>query len=195
MILYHKSKQKDIIYLELDKKKYKVLKKSCAEKLVFALCLVPNGVIEMSSEIEGLVETSLNLGILSLSQEKVTMQFALRSNKSSALSYLEERLMIFFTNLKADITVGGYYPPWEYKNDSALRDIYVKTYAEIFGKPPKVEAIHAGLECAVFSSSIEGADCIAIGPNVFDAHTVNECLEIKSAQKIYNCLIKTLEQL
>lgn len=174
---------------------YDVLSGDDADRLIYALCLVPNGIVEMSAEIDGLVETSLNLGILSSDPCNIDMQFALRSNKSTALKYLENRLKLFFKMLKADITTGGYYPPWELKRQSRITNLYSEAYIELFGNAPKIEAIHAGLECAVFSSAIEGVDCIAIGPSVRDAHTVYESLSISSTEKIYKCLLKVLKKL
>ena len=163
--------------------------------IIYSLLCVPNGVVEMSAEIEGLVETSLNLGILQTFDNSVEMQFALRSNKSSSLRFLEEKLKGFFGKINAKIKTGGHYPPWEYRENSPLKNLYIETYEELVGTKPNVLAIHAGLECAVFSSSIQNADCIAIGPTIFDAHTVNERLSISSTEKVYNILLKLLGKL
>ena len=155
----------------------------------------PNGIIEMSAEIENLVETSLNLGILTTKENEIYLQFALRSNKQSALDFLEEKLQAFLERFPCKTEIGGKYPTWEFKENSALQSLYCDTYCEITGKKPSVEAIHAGLECAVFASRIKDLDCIAIGPSIFDAHTTNEKLSISSAQKIFNILIGVLEKL
>ncbi len=178
-----------------ENKEYSVLDNVSKNDIIYILNCVPNGIMDMSSEIEGLVETSLNLGVLSTETDKITLHFALRSNKQSCLEFLEKRLVLFFKKVNAVIDTFGHYPPWEYKSNSALRNIYISVYKELFGATPKVEAIHAGLECAVFSSSIKDADCIAIGPNIFDAHTVNERLEISSVEKIYSLLTRMLEKL
>ena len=102
-------------------------------------------------------------------------------------------MRLFFSKIDCKTESCGYYPPWEYRNDSDLRDIYFKTYNEKFGKEPKIEAIHAGLECSVFASQIKDLDCIAVGPNVFDAHTVNERMSLSSAKDIYELLIDVLK--
>jgi len=177
-----------------EKAQLKVMSKEIKDKLIFALLCAPNGVMEMSAEIEGLVETSLNLGILQTFQDKVMLTFALRSNKSSALKFLEDKLKAFFALIPCDIETGGHYPPWEYNNNSVLREVYREAYKEQFGKEPKIEAIHAGLECGIFSSKIEGIDCIALGPQMYDVHTVNERLSISSTERIYNLLLKMLEK-
>ena len=161
--------------------------------IIYSLLLVPNGIINMSAEIKGLVETSLNLGILKTENNLITMHFALRSNKKSALEFLADRLKAFYKNLDFEIKTGGFYPPWEYRANSELQELYCKTYKEIVGENPKVEAIHAGLECAVFSGDIKGLDCISIGPSLYDVHTVNERMSLSSTEKLINILIKMLE--
>lgn len=170
-----------------------VFEKIAKYEIIYSLLLVPNGIINMSAEIEGLVETSLNLGILKTESDLVTMHFALRSNKKTALEFLAERLKVFYKRLDFEIKTGGFYPPWEYKANSKLQDLYSETYKELVGENPKVEAIHAGLECAVFSGSIEGLDCISIGPSLYDVHTVKERMSLPSTRKLINVLIKMLE--
>ncbi|MEE0928204.1 MAG: aminoacyl-histidine dipeptidase [Acutalibacteraceae bacterium] len=163
--------------------------------VIYILGTAPNGVMEMSAEIKGLVETSLNLGILKTNSDHIYIHFALRSNKMSALAHLEDKLTLFFSKVCGSIETSGHYPSWEYKPVSSLRDTYIRVYTDVFGKAPNIEAIHAGLECGVFASKIEGIDCIAIGPQMYDVHTTGESLVISSAERIYNVLVKTLENL
>ncbi len=176
--------------IALDENEYEVF--SFPQKIISALLCCPNGIMEMSSEIEGLPQTSLNLGILISSRDGIKFGFALRSCKADALKALEEKVVAFFSLLDADIKTGGYYPPWEYNEDSFLRKLYVETYTDAIGEAPKVEAIHAGLECAIFSSSIKNVDCIAIGPTILGAHTVLERLSIPSVRKVYSLLVRML---
>ncbi len=164
------------------------------DQIIYALCCAPNGVMQMSAEIDGLVETSLNLGILKTENNKITMLFSLRSNKVSALEYLEQKLTTFSKCIPCEIETSGHYPPWEFKSDSELQKLYIKTYEKHMGKKPKVEAIHAGLECGVFDSAIKDLDCIAIGPDLFDVHTVKEKLSISSTRRIYEILINVLKE-
>ena len=174
---------------------YDVLANDSTNKLIHALMLAPNGVIEMSAEIDGLVQTSLNLGVLKTDADTVSFSFALRSNKKSALIYLEERLCAFFKNIGCEIATGGHYPPWEFKNDSQLQRLYVQKYREKKGTEPKVEAIHAGLECGVFADALSGLDCISIGPEMHDIHTTGERLGIRSTKEIYEIVIDVLSAL
>ncbi len=172
-----------------------VMSEQNTRELIYALTCSPCGIIEMSSEIEGLVETSLNLGILKTDRESVSLGYALRSSKASALAALGQKMSRFFSLLHVNTEQGGYYPPWEYRADSPLTALYVQAYREKFGKAPKVEAIHAGLECAIFSSAISGVDCIAIGPSVLEAHTPRERLSISSAETVYELLLDMLEKM
>lgn len=174
--------------------KYSVLGRTCARDIKYTLLLVPNGVVEMSAEIEGLVETSLNLGILATTDDKIDLSFALRSNKKSALDFLEERMSAFFAPMNCTVETGGHYPPWEYREDSPLRRLYVECYREQRGSEPKIEAIHAGLECGVFASKTEGVDCIAMGPTVKGAHTTDERLLIPSVGRTFDLVLEILKR-
>lgn len=172
---------------------YDVLEKASEIKVIYALTLAPNGVQEMSAEINNLVETSLNLGILNTTDREVVMTFALRSSKKTALFALSEKLEVLAKTLDAEFETSGYYPPWEYKKDSEMQKLCENVFEEMYGYKPKIEAIHAGLECAVFAGAIDGLDCISIGPKVMDAHTVEEKLSISSTKEVYDLLIKMLE--
>lgn len=180
---------------EISEKCNTALSDSIQEKLIFILNLVPNGIIEMSREIDGLVETSLNLGIFKADKNGVFVTHALRSNKSSAIYALADRLSLLYNSLDFENKTGGYYPPWEFKENSALQDAYRDAYSSVNGTPVKVEAIHAGLECAVFADKIKDLDCIAIGPTLFDVHTVSERMQISSVEKIYKTVTKLLGSL
>ncbi len=172
---------------------FEVLDKT--DKIIYMLITTPNGVVDMSKSIDGLVETSLNLGILKTEPNKIVMQYALRSNKRSALDFLEERLLCFGKYNECEVELSGRYEPWEYRENSPMRDMYIKVYSERVGKKPNVEAIHAGLECAVFSGAIKDLDSIAIGPDMFDVHTVEERLSIPSTKLIYEILGDLLKKL
>ncbi len=174
---------------------FDVIDADFTDKIICALACTPNGVLEMSASINGLVETSLNLGILKIENDILTIHYGLRSNKQVSLRTLEEKMMTFYDNLSFEWKNFGHYPPWEYREDSTLRELYKQTYIEQFDKEPRVEALHAGLECGIFASAIDGFDCIAIGPTIHDVHTVNEKLSITSTQRIYGTLVKILAKM
>lgn len=172
-----------------------VIEKSACTKALLTLLCLPTGVIEMSKEIPGLVETSLNLGILKTEDSRLSFCYSLRSNKQSALDFLSRRLGTFFSSQGMEFSASGDYPPWEFNSDSALCDIYSDVFFEHCAKRPSVEAIHAGLECGVFSSAIPGLDCIAVGPTIENAHTTQESLGISSVKVCYDILTDVLKRL
>lgn len=174
---------------------YKIIDTEVKDKLIYSLTNGKNGVQKMSDSIENLVETSLNLGILSTNDDTLLLHYSLRSNKNSGLFELEKDRVAFFEALDFETYAFGHYPPWEYKENSKLRDLYIETYIEKFNKQPRVEALHAGLECGVFASAINDIDCIAIGPTIYDVHTVNEKLSITSTLNLYDTLVKLLAKM
>jgi len=173
---------------------FDVITSDLKEKLIFMLLCAPNGVVEMSAEIENLVETSLNLGILKTDKEKITVLFALRSNKQSALEFLEEKLKLYSKCIDCQVETGGHYPPWEFNDKSKLKKMYKEKFKAKFGYEPKVEAIHAGLECGVFSSGIKGLDCISVGPEIMDIHTTRERLSVSSTKDVYEIILAVLKE-
>ena len=175
-------------------KEYDVIDSNTKDKLIFALLCAPDGVYRMSADIDGLVESSQNLGVLQTNEDNILMHFTLRSNKVSALEFLEDKMKAFSKCIPCTIDTSGHYPPWEYNSNSRLRELYKECFAEQFGFEAKVEAIHAGLECGIFASKINDFDCIAMGPALYDVHTVNERLSISSAKKIYKLLINILKK-
>ena len=173
---------------------WSVFSNGAQDRLLMGLLTAPNGVQSMSAAIEGLVETSLNLGVLYTQQDQVVLNFSLRSNKVSALSFLEEKLTALARHLGFQTESFGQYPPWEFRGETPLLQLYKQVYREQFGADPRVEAIHAGLECGVFAGKIADLDCIAIGPQLYDVHTTQERLSISSTERIYRLLVEILKR-
>lgn len=172
-----------------------VLHGSAASKILFFLRMMPNGIQNMSMDIPGLVETSLNAGVMKLEEDHFSVQFAVRSSVTGRKWEVADRLTFLTEFLGGEITIGGDYPAWEYKADSDMRKLMADTYQELFGEEAKIEAIHAGLECGLFSGKIPGLDCISFGPNNYDIHTPSERLSISSTQKIWKLLVEFLRRL
>ncbi len=164
---------------------FDVLPWTASDALISLLLCAPNGVMDMSVGIAGLVETSLNLGIMKTEHHAIELLFTLRSNKQTALDFLEKRLFALAKVFGCKTKTDGHYPPWEYKPASTLQQLYKNAYKELCGGEAKVEAIHAGLECGVFASKIQDLDCIAIGPALLDVHTVNERLDVASTAETF----------
>lgn len=163
-------------------------------KVIALLCSAPNGVQSWSQDIEGLVQTSLNLGVVRLA-DALRMTFAVRSSvnqeKRELLAQLQELAKLF----DAQYSEMGDYPAWEFKKDSHLRDTMVRVFERMYGKTPVVEAIHAGLECGILSDKLPGLDCVAIGPDMQDIHTSRERLHIASTRRSWEFLLEILKEL
>ena len=163
-------------------------------KVIALLNAAPNGVQAWSQDIPGLVQTSLNLGIVDLS-DSLKMTFAVRSSVNQEKHDLLQRLRDLAAFNDAAYSQMGDYPAWEYKKDSRLRDTMVRVYREMFGKEPEVVAIHAGLECGLLSEKLPGLDCVSIGPEMHDIHTSRERLGIASTERTWNFLLEILKEL
>jgi len=171
---------------------YDVMHPSSFEKLLFLLVNMPNGVEVMSSDIEGLVESSLNMGIFRTDADKVELFTSIRSSISSYKYHLSNKLNYMTSFLGGDYVVRWEYPAWEFKKDSLLREHCQKWYRNLYGKDMKVEAIHAGLECGLISEKIPGIDIVSIGPDITAVHTIEERVSIASAIRVYQFLEKII---
>ena len=158
---------------------------------------VPNGVLEMSKHIEGLVETSINIGFISTEivdgNVKIRIKSLARSMANNPLNKLVEEVTDLTRKHDANIKIAASNPSWEYKEDSKIRELIAKSFKEITGNEPVIKAIHAGLECGVFTQNIKGADVVSIGPNIYGAHTPEERMDIKSVGETWEWLLKILE--
>ena len=164
------------------------------EKIIFYLMNVPNGVQSMSMDIEGLVESSLNLGVCKLDEGGFYAKYSVRSSIESKKKLLNDKLTYITEFLGGDVTIDGDYPGWEYKADSPLRELAIAVYKEQYGKDPVIQAIHAGLECGLLSSKIHDLDCISLGPDIFGAHTTEERLSISSTKRVWEFLMELLKR-
>lgn len=178
---------------ELEEGTYEVLHPVSFEKMLFLLIHMPNGVQTMSSDIEGLVESSLNLGIFHTMEDKVVFCTSVRSSKSSAKNFISNKLDYMVSFLGGDYIVRSQYPAWEYQKTSILRDHMQKKYHELTGKDMKIEAIHAGLECGLILEKIPGIDVVSIGPDMSAVHTIEEKVSISSTLRVYQFLEKVIE--
>ena len=173
--------------------RYAVLTDESADRLCTALMLAPNGVQGMSQFIPGLVETSLNLGILTTQATEAEIHFSVRSSVASAKEALLRRLALLAKSVGAECDVGGRYPAWPYRPQSPLRDRMVEVYEALYGKKPEVTTIHAGLECGLLAEKIPDLDCVSFGPDILDIHTSAERMNIASVQRTWQYIVKFLE--
>lgn len=184
-----------ITLTKADNVKEKVMEPVSTDRVIRMLTETPNGVQKMSQDIEGLVQTSLNMGIVQTQADYVRMSFCVRSSVDSEREMLNEQIGALLKELGGTMNVEGAYPGWEYKKDSRLRDLMVDVFKEQYGKEPTVEAIHAGLECGMFAGKIPGLDCVSIGPNLNQIHTVRESMNIPSVQRVYEFVLEVLKRM
>lgn len=171
-----------------------VLDRESTERVITALALMPNGVQTMSADIEGLVETSLNMGVMELNETELVLDYSLRSSLVSAKEMMADKIKQLTKMLGGTTEPHGDYPSWAYQRESVFREKCIRIYEDMYGKTPKVDIIHAGLECGILSGKIEGLECISIGPDMFDVHTPNEKISISSIARVWEYVKKILEQ-
>lgn len=156
---------------------------------------VPCGVVKMSPQMQGLVQSSLNLGVVRCEENALCTVLSVRSSVAAEKQALLDSLEAIARRFGAEYSVHGHYPAWEYRESSRLRAVMTEVYTEMFGKAPVVETVHAGLECGLFGERIDGFDAVSVGPDMWDIHTVNERLSISSAARTYSYLCETLKKL
>ncbi len=171
-----------------------ILSYASMSKVLFYLRQVPDGVQHMSRVMPGLVETSLNLGILKLTEDAFLTTTSVRSSVSTRKEELLDRLTHLVEFLGGEVEVNGDYPAWEYRADSRLRETISEVYRDLFDEEPVFEAIHAGLECGILSGKIADLDCVSFGPNNYDIHTPKERLSISSTEKVWKLLKEFLKR-
>lgn len=171
-----------------------ILSYASMSKVLFYLRQVPDGVQHMSRVMPGLVETSLNLGILKLTEDALLTTTSVRSSVSTRKEELLDRLTHLVEFLGGEVEVNGDYPAWEYRADSRLRETISEVYRDLFDEEPVFEAIHAGLECGILSGKIADLDCVSFGPNNYDIHTPKERLSISSTEKVWKLLKEFLKR-
>lgn len=164
-------------------------------KIIHILMLMPNGVQSMSMDIEGLVESSTNLGVVITDKEEIRFISALRSSVESRKRLIINKIKVLASFVGADFLLKGEYPAWQYAEDSKIRSLFTNKYEELFGKKAEITAIHAGLECGFFAEKIKDVDIISLGPNMKDIHTPNERLSISSTKNTWELLLAVLKEI
>jgi len=167
--------------------------KDSTEAVLSLICSLPNGLMEMSKNIPGLVETSLNLGIFHTDDAAQILGISLRSSVSASYDALRARVISISREAGASVSMSGEYPAWEYEEVSPFRDQMVQLYREMYGKAPVVLTIHAGLECGLLSAKLSGLSAISIGPDMKDIHTPGETLSLSSSKRVYEFVRRAIE--
>lgn len=165
-----------------------------SRRAVSLLKELPTGIIKMSEELKGQVETSLNLGVTELGADGLDMTFYIRSSREGANDALAARVAEVAEAHGAKAVICSSYPAWEYNPSSPLRERMVALYREKYGREPIVNTIHAGLECGIIAAKIDGLDCISMGPDNRDLHTTEEHLSISSFVSVWEFIKDFLSQ-
>lgn len=160
---------------------------------------LPGGVQAMSADVEGMVETSLNMGVMKLecgegTSGTLVMRLAVRSAMESAKQYLTERTIMMVEQQGGTCRTDGDYPGWAYRRQSPLRDMFVRAYEKLYGKEPVCEGVHAGVECGLFVGKAPDMDCISLGPDMQNVHTAEESLDVASVERTWKLLLEVLSE-
>ena len=166
----------------------KVFSSERTKTLLNMMLLAPYGVQAMSMDIPGLVQTSLNLGVIKTDEKGIGLYFSLRSSVQSEKEMLAERLGALSGIFGADFSTHDPYPAWAYKKESHLRDAVSAACKAVFGKEPGITATHGGLECGLFMEKRPDFDCVSLGPILEEVHSVRERLSISSTERLYNIM-------
>ena len=175
-----------------DKGKLEVMSTKDTLKFIQVLNLMPNGVAKMS-QTSDIVETSSNIGVVNAKPKSYNIGVSLRSNRNASLDWMISRIEMLAAMLNVQLSTTGRYPAWEGDADSPLADKATELYRSMFGKEIRKVAIHAGLECAVFSKKLKGVDMISIGPDITSAHSTSESLSISSTKREWDFLLELLK--
>ncbi len=173
----------------------RVMEEKAQRTLINALYGAPQGVMRMSDAVPGLVETSTNMGIVNIGDGQVEVRYYLRSSVDSALEDLGQMIASVWDLAGVEVTFSGGYSGWNPNPNSPILLLMQGVYQELYGKDPKVSAVHAGLECGTIVSKYPGMDAISIGPTLQDVHTPSERMEVASVKKLYDLLLETLSQI
>jgi len=173
----------------------RVFQQKITESFIDALRLIPYGVQTMSGNIQGLVESSNNIGTLETNGTEILLSSAVRSSVKSLKDEINDRIQTICKLTGATMELNSDYPAWEYEPNSKIRDIMNAVYKEMNNKEMKVDAIHAGLECGFLQEKLGKIDMGSIGPNIYNAHTPEESLSISSTQRVYEFLVEVLKKI
>lgn len=166
-----------------------------AYRLIMALCECPHGMIAMSKEMPGLVETSTNLASIKMREGYIEVNTSQRSSKEPAKHHLKWAVEQALSLACDEVTHGDGYPGWAPNPNSPLLEVVKKAYVNLFKAEPKVLAIHAGLECGLFLEKYPYLDMISIGPQMVGVHSPQERLSIPSTERCYKWLCQILRSL
>ena len=173
----------------------KVLNCDSKSRVISMLNIIPNGIQTMSMDIENLVESSTNIGVLRTTDSAVTFECAVRSSVGSLKTDITNRMELLTKQLNGTLQLISDYPAWEYAKNSQLEKMCIDAYKNLTGNEPIIMALHAGLECGLLLEKMPHAEAISFGPNMYDVHTPNEHLSISSTENTWKFLLAVLKSM
>ncbi len=173
----------------------RLMELSFQKRLIAAIYACPNGVIRMSDDMPGLVETSTNLAIVKTHENNVMVHCLLRSSVDSAKLALADRMRSLFELAGAKVEFTGSYPGWKPDMNSAILKVMKQVYQKKYGITPEIKAVHAGLECGIIGGTYPNLDMISFGPTIRHPHSPDEKVNIPSVQKFWDFLTETLKNI
>lgn len=171
------------------------LKDEDAKAFIGAIRMAPNGVYRRNIKMDGFVVVSSNMGVTRADRDELVIVVSPRSSVASLQEDSKARFALLAETFGFQISCSGQYPGWDYKEDSMIREVFAESYRELFGKELRLEALHAGLECGLFSEAIPGLDAIAVGPTLYNVHTPDEHVPLDSFERFYELLKHVLGRL
>ncbi|SFJ62205.1 Cytosol non-specific dipeptidase [Terrisporobacter petrolearius] len=173
----------------------KAITDECKAKAMLLLNFIPNGIQTVSKDIEGLVESSSNLGVVKTENDVMSFESAVRSSVATLRENLNNKTKMLCDTVNANFENTDGYPAWEYAKNSKLEELCVDVYEKSTGKKPVITALHAGLECGLLLDKMPHCEAISMGPDMFEVHTPNEHLSIPSVKNVYEFLLAVLKSM
>lgn len=192
---FHKTETSVTFNMQSEDTKLDAIERNTALRIVSSLQAVHNGVLEMNQDIDGLVETSSNLASIRMADGVVTVVTSQRSSTLSSRENMCATIRATFSLAGAEVETGEGYPGWKPNPESEILKVAVSTYHKLFGKEPKVKAIHAGLECGLFSEKYPGLDMISFGPTLRGVHSPDEALLIPTVDMVWKHILEILQNI
>lgn len=184
-----------VLIKKSDAKYKEVFTKEFSDTIINVILGLPHGVIAMSQDISGLVETSTNLATIKFEDKKLRIGTSQRSSVESAKDYVANSVAAVFNLTSAEVELGDGYPGWKPNMDSKTLQISKKVFKELFGKDPEIKAIHAGLECGILEGKNPGMDMISFGPTIQNAHSPDERVNIETVSRFYELVKGILKEI
>jgi dipeptidase D len=183
------------IELEATETGESVLEPALQRSLLAAIYASPCGVIRMSDQVEGLVETSTNLSLVNIDSQRGSIEFLSRSSVESAKTDITNQIDATFSGIAATVTHSGHYPGWTPNADSKTLSLMKQIYREMFDEDAVVNAVHAGLECGIIGSHYPGLDMVSFGPTIKNPHSPDEKCHIASVEKYWRYMLEVLKRI